>query len=114
MMPARYLFRNVARAQIGPDKSNTSDRDVAHSFGALMDAVATAVHKPVKLNLPFYGVDGQGWFLGIHCITKYVKVAFFRGTSLRPLPPASPSKRKCATSASTRTSSGNSSRLSDR
>ena len=35
----------------------------------------------------FYGVEGQGWFLGIHCFTKYVKVAFFRGTSLRPVPP---------------------------
>jgi hypothetical protein len=45
------------------------------------------VRKAVKWNSPFYGVDGQGWFLNFHCYTKYVKVAFFRGTSLRPLPP---------------------------
>ena len=41
----------------------------------------------------FYGTEGQGWFLGLHCFTKYVKVAFFRGASLRPVPPgASKSK----------------------
>jgi len=45
------------------------------------------VHKAVKWNSPLYGVEGQGWFLGIHCFTNYVKVAFFRGTSLRPVPP---------------------------
>ena len=43
--------------------------------------------KAVKWNSPFYGIEGQGWFLNFHCFTKYVKVAFFRGTSLRPLPP---------------------------
>jgi len=43
-------------------------------------------HKAVKWNTPFYGIEGQGWFLGFHCFTKYVKVAFFRGTSLRPVP----------------------------
>jgi hypothetical protein len=45
------------------------------------------VRKAVKWNSPFYGVDGQGWFLSFHCFTKYVKVTFFRGTSLRPVPP---------------------------
>jgi hypothetical protein len=45
------------------------------------------VRKAVKWNSPFYGIEGQGWFLNFHCFTKYVKVAFFRGTSLRPLPP---------------------------
>lgn len=39
------------------------------------------------MELPLYGVEGQGWFLGIHCFTNYVKVVFFRGTSLRPVPP---------------------------
>jgi hypothetical protein len=34
-----------------------------------------------------YGIEDQGWFLGFHCMTKYIKVAFFRGTSLRPVPP---------------------------
>jgi hypothetical protein len=45
------------------------------------------VRKAIKWNSPFYGAEGQGWFLGIHCFTNYVKVAFFRGTSLRPVPP---------------------------
>ncbi|MDP2345819.1 MAG: DUF1801 domain-containing protein [Deltaproteobacteria bacterium] len=45
------------------------------------------VRKAVKWNSPFYGVEGQGWFLGIHCLTHSVKVAFFRGASLQPLPP---------------------------
>ena len=45
------------------------------------------VRKAGKWNSPLYGVEGQGWFLGIHVFTKYVKVAFFRGTSLRPVPP---------------------------
>ena len=45
------------------------------------------VRKAVKWNSPFYGVEDQGWFLSFHCFTKYVKVTFFRGRSLRPLPP---------------------------
>ena len=45
------------------------------------------VRKAVKWNSPFYGVEGQGWFLNFHCFTNYVKVTFFRGTSLRPAPP---------------------------
>ncbi len=45
------------------------------------------VSKAVKWNSPLYGVEGQGWFLSYHCFTRYVKVAFFRGASLRPVPP---------------------------
>ncbi|MBX9459602.1 MAG: DUF1801 domain-containing protein [Rhizobium sp.] len=45
------------------------------------------VQKAVKWNTPFYGIEGQGWFLGFHCLTKYVKVAFLKGASLAPLPP---------------------------
>jgi hypothetical protein len=45
------------------------------------------VQKAVKWNSPLYGIEGQGWFLGVHCFTKYVKVTFFRGAKLRPLPP---------------------------
>jgi hypothetical protein len=41
----------------------------------------------VRWNSPFYGVEGQGWFLGYHCFTRYVKVAFFSGAALRPPPP---------------------------
>jgi hypothetical protein len=51
------------------------------------------VHKAVKWNSPFYGIKGQGWFLSFHVFTRYVKVAFFRGASLRPLPPGE-SKQK--------------------
>src|SRR3989475_355904 len=54
---------------------------------ALIVRTVPGVRKAVKWNSPFYGIEGQGWFLGVHCFTKYVKVAFFRGTSLRPVPP---------------------------
>jgi len=68
-------------------------RDVGLSLDALIVRTVPAVSKAVKWNSPFYGIEGQGWFLGIHCFTKYIKVAFFRGTSLRPLPPGE-SKQK--------------------
>jgi hypothetical protein len=45
------------------------------------------VRKAVKWNSPFYGIEGQGWFVSFHVFTHYVKVTFFRGTSLTPLPP---------------------------
>jgi hypothetical protein len=45
------------------------------------------VRKAVKWNSPFYGVDGLGWFISFHCFTSYVKVTFFSGTKLDPLPP---------------------------
>jgi hypothetical protein len=82
-------------------------RDVGRRLDALIVRTVPGVRKAVKWNSPFYGVEGQGWFLSFHCFTKYVKVAFFRGTSLLPVPPppASPSTRKCATSTSTRTTS---------
>ena len=62
-------------------------RDVGRRLDALITRVVPGVHKAVKWNSPFYGVEGQGWFLNFHCFTKYVKVGFFRGASLRPLPP---------------------------
>ena len=62
-------------------------RDVGRRLDALIVRTVPAVRKAVRWNSPFYGIEGQGWFLGFHCFTKYVKVAFFRGTSLRPLPP---------------------------
>jgi hypothetical protein len=68
-------------------------RDVGRRLDALIVGAVPSVYKAVKWNSPFYGIEGQGWFLGIHCYTKYVKVAFFRGTSLRPLPPGE-SKQK--------------------
>ncbi len=68
-------------------------RDVGRRLDALIVRTVPDVQKAVKWNTPFYGIEGQGWFLGFHCITKYVKVAFFRGTSLRPVPPGE-SKQK--------------------
>ncbi|CAN7338631.1 DUF1801 domain-containing protein [Bradyrhizobium sp. LjRoot220] len=61
--------------------------DVGRRLDALITRAVPGVYKAVKWNSPLYGFEGQGWFLGIHVFTKYVKVAFFRGTSLRPIPP---------------------------
>lgn len=62
-------------------------RDVGRQLDGLITRTVPGVQKAVRWNSPFYGVEGQGWFLSFHCITKYVKVAFFKGTSLRPIPP---------------------------
>ncbi len=62
-------------------------REVGRSLDALIERTLPDVRKAVKWNSPFYGAGDQGWFLNFHCFTKYVKVAFFRGTSLRPPPP---------------------------
>ena len=62
-------------------------RDVGRRLDALIVRTVPDVRKAVRWNSPFYGIEGQGWFLSFHCFTKYVKVAFFRGASLRPLPP---------------------------
>jgi len=61
--------------------------DIGRRLDALIVRTVPDVQKAVKWNSPFYGIEGQGWFLNFHCFTKYVKVAFFRGTSLHPLPP---------------------------
>jgi hypothetical protein len=61
-------------------------RDVGRRLDALILRTVPDVRKAVKWNSPFYGVEGQGWFLNFHTFTNYVKVAFFRGTSLRPVP----------------------------
>jgi hypothetical protein len=62
-------------------------RDVGRTLDAIIVRTVPGVHKAVKWNSPLYGVEGKGFFLGIHCFTKYVKVAFFRGAALKPLPP---------------------------
>ncbi len=65
-------------------------RGVGRRLDALIVRAVPGVRKAVKWNSPFYGSprrQGQGWFLSFHCLTKYVKVGFFRGTSLIPLPP---------------------------
>lgn len=67
------------------------------ALGARLDALISAavpgVRKAVKWNSPLYGMEDDYWFLGIHVFAKYVKVAFFRGAGLDPLPPG-PSKQK--------------------
>src|SRR5687767_22563 len=62
-------------------------RAVGRRLDALIVRTVPGVRKAVKWNSPFYGVEGQGWFLSFHVFTNYVKVTFFRGTSLRPIPP---------------------------
>ena len=62
-------------------------RGVGRRFDALIVRTVPSVRKAVKWNSPFYGVEGQGWFLNFHCFTNFVRVAFFRGKSLHPLPP---------------------------
>jgi len=62
-------------------------RDAGHRLDALIEKTVPGVRKAVKWNSPFYGVEEGSWFLNLHCFDKYIKVAFFRGTSLRPVPP---------------------------
>jgi hypothetical protein len=62
--------------------------DVGRRIDAIIEEVVPGVARAVKWNSPFYGVDAdKGWFLSIHCFTRYVKVTFFQGASLRPPPP---------------------------
>jgi hypothetical protein len=61
-------------------------RDIGRRVDALIARTVPGVRKAVKWNSPFYGVEDQRWFLSFHCFAKYVKVTFFRGTSLRPVP----------------------------
>ena len=67
-------------------------RDIGHHLDALIARLVPNVCKAVKWNSPFYGIEGQGWFLSFHVFTKYVKVSFFRGTSLHPIPPGGTGK----------------------
>jgi hypothetical protein len=62
-------------------------RDAAKRLDALIERAVPNVQKAVKWNSPFYGVEGRGYFLSLHAFTRYLKLAFFSGTSLRPMPP---------------------------
>ena len=62
-------------------------RDVGRALDALIARTVPEVSKAVRWNSPFYGIEGQGWFLSFHCFTQYVKVTFLNGASLDPLPP---------------------------
>lgn len=68
-------------------------RNIGRRLDALIAAAVPGVRKAIKWNSPFYGVGDEGWFLSFHCFTKYLKVTFFRGASLSPLPPG-PSKHR--------------------
>ncbi|MBA3499801.1 MAG: DUF1801 domain-containing protein, partial [Deltaproteobacteria bacterium] len=62
-------------------------RDLAKRLDAVIVKSVPKVQKAVKWNSPLYGVEGQGFFVGVHTFTRYLKLAFFRGSSLKPLPP---------------------------
>jgi hypothetical protein len=68
-------------------------RDLGKRLDALIVRNVPKVRKAVKWNSPVYGIEDKGWFLSFHVFTRYVKVTFFRGSSLRPVPPG-PSKHK--------------------
>lgn len=67
-------------------------RDVGRRIDALVARTVPHVRKAVKWNSPFYGIEGRGWFLSFHTFTNYVKVTFFQGASLRPVPPGGTAK----------------------
>ena len=62
-------------------------REVGTLLDVLIERTVPEVRKAVRWNSPFYGIEGQGWFLSYHCFTKYVKLSWLNGASLRPLPP---------------------------
>ncbi|MCY3546652.1 MAG: DUF1801 domain-containing protein [Gemmatimonadetes bacterium] len=62
-------------------------REVGRYLDSLVERSVPEVRKAVRWNSPFYGIEGQGWFLSFHCFTKYIKVTFLNGGSLRPVPP---------------------------
>lgn len=64
-------------------------RSVGEQLDSLIGRVVPDVHKAVKWNQPFYGLEGEGWFVAYRCFDRYIKVTFFRGTSLDPVPPES-------------------------
>ncbi|MDG2522521.1 DUF1801 domain-containing protein [Caulobacter segnis] len=61
--------------------------EAGRRLDALITAAVPGVNKAVKWNSPLYGIEGQGWFLGVHVYARYIKVAFFNGASLTPVPP---------------------------
>jgi hypothetical protein len=71
-------------------------QDMGRRLDALIVRAVSGVQKAIKWNSPFYGTEGNGWFLGIHCFTKYIKVTFFQGISLVPVPPGGTERSKDA------------------
>jgi hypothetical protein len=70
--------------------------DLGQRLDTLIVRNVPNVRKAVKWNSPFYGIEGQGWFLSFHVFTRYVKVTFLRGTSLQPVPPGGTERSKDA------------------
>ena len=68
-------------------------RNIGRHIDDMVGRIVPEAKKAVKWNSPLYGIDGERWFLSFHCFTKYVKVTFFNGTALSPLPPVA-SKHK--------------------
>jgi hypothetical protein len=68
-------------------------REIGERLDALVARTVPEVRKAVKWYTPLYGMEDRGWFLGFHCTTKYVKVAFFKGSSLDPLPPGTSAQK---------------------
>lgn len=62
-------------------------QDIGHRIDHIITRTTPEAQKAVKWNSPLYGIEGQGWFLSLHCFTKYIKVTLFRGASLTPVPP---------------------------
>jgi hypothetical protein len=71
-------------------------RELGQRLDALIVRNVPRLRKAVKWNSPFYGIEGQGWFLSFHVFTHYVKVTFFQGTSLHPIPPGGTARSKDA------------------
>ena len=67
-------------------------RDIGRRLDELIVRTVPGVHKAVRWNSPMYGIQGQGWFLSFHVFARYVKVTFFKGTSLQPVPPGGAAK----------------------
>ena len=67
-------------------------RAIGRSLDSLISEIVPTVHKAVRWNSPMYGLKGQGWFVSFHVFTNYVKVTFFKGTRLLPVPPGGTGK----------------------
>jgi hypothetical protein len=68
--------------------------ELGRRLDQLISDTVPGVRKAVRWNSPFYGAEGAGWFLSFHVFTRYVKVTFFDGTSLRPVPPGGTERSK--------------------
>ncbi|MBB4051929.1 hypothetical protein GGR20_001571 [Devosia subaequoris] len=68
--------------------------DVGRKLDAIIEKTVPGIHKAVKWNTPFYGLEQDIYFVSYHCMTKYVKVAFHNGAELRPMPPGTSKQAK--------------------